>query len=153
MVPGLNEFEAEFVPSFKTAPMLYVAPFVVTGDDHNIKSNDFSIALPIGTYNDRFSLRFSGNMLGVNNPSAHTEPLIYFTNSNQTLNIKNTNINKAITAVSLFNVLGQLIDNYDVSQENQEEIQLPIQNIAAGTYIVKVSTENGTGFSKKIIKN
>ncbi len=122
-----------------------------TGLDHDIKENAFSIALPIGTYNDRFSLRFSGNTLGTNNQTV-TKPLLYFTNNDNTINIKNNSLSNTIKSVSIFNLLGQFIASYKTNDANQLEIKIPVHQMAAGTYIVKVNAEQGN-FSEKIIIN
>lgn len=123
-----------------------------TGIDYNIRNSDFTMALPIGEYNNRFSLRFSGQSLGTNNP-IETNPIIYFTNNDSSLNISNQNLNLNLKSVSLFNLLGQLIATYNLENTNQQNIRIPILNLANGTYIVKVATDTTKNFSQKILKN
>ena len=57
-----------------------------------------------------------------------------------------------IPAAVEFVDIGQSISNWNVADEDQQNIQLPIQNLSAGTYIVKVITDKGES-SKKIILN
>jgi len=122
----------------------------VTGTDYDLRSGDFTITLPIGVYNDRFSLRFSGNALGTHNSGSAIRPLLYFTNSNQTLNIQNNSINTLVKSVSLFNLLGQAVGEYRVADSAQTDIKIPLLSMVSGTYIVKVKTDSGN-FGEKII--
>ena len=55
--------------------------------------------------------------------------------------------------MALFNLLGQLISTHKIEDSNQENIKIPIINIASGTYIVKLATDTDQNFSQKIIKN
>ena len=68
------------------------------------------------------------------------------------LNIKNNLTDVIVEKVTLFNLLGQSISNWDVANEDQQNIQLPIQNLSSGTYIAKLKTDKGER-SKKIILN
>jgi hypothetical protein len=120
-----------------------------TGIDYDIKNSDFTIALPIGVYNDRFSLRFTGSALGTSNPEETINPIIYFTNNNSVLNI---NTLENVKTVKLYNLLGQFISEHDVQNEATGTIQIPLLNIASGTYIVKIITQENTIFSNKILK-
>ncbi len=122
-----------------------------TGLDHNIRNSEFAISLPIGEYDNRFSLRFSGQTLGVNDP-IKVNPIIYFTNADSSLNIRNTDINTTLKSVTLFNLLGQQIATYSIENRNQQDLKIPISNIASGTYIVKITSDFGRTFSQKIIK-
>ena len=120
-----------------------------TNTDTNIKNGDFTISLPIGVYNNRFSIRFSGNALGTTH-FENINPIIYFTNSNNLLIIKNK---YSLKTVQLYNLLGQLISKYDVQNETTGTIEIPLYNLSSGTYIVKTITDENTIFSQKIIKN
>lgn len=121
-----------------------------TGMDYDIKNSDFIISLPIGIYNERFSLRFASQSLGTITHNDN-EPLLFFTNSNNTLNIKNTTENRVKT-IKLYNILGQYISEYDIQNEVTETIQIPLYNLSSGTYLVKAITEENTVFCKKIQK-
>ncbi|NNT72452.1 T9SS type A sorting domain-containing protein [Flavobacterium sp. IMCC34852] len=123
-----------------------------TGIDHNIRNSDFAIALPIGEYNNRFSLRFASQALGINN-STVINPIIYFTNNDSHLNIKNSDLNLTLKSVTLFNLLGQQITTYNLDNADQQNIRIPILDITKGTYIVKILADNNRTFSQKIVKN
>ncbi|MBP6556842.1 MAG: T9SS type A sorting domain-containing protein [Flavobacterium sp.] len=122
-----------------------------TGIDHNLRNSDFNISLPIGEYNDRFSLRFTGQSLSVNDLNQNS-PIIYFTNNDNMLNIKNQNLSINFKTVAVYNILGQFLSLHNIENVNQENIQVLINNITSGTYIVKVTSEDNKIFSQKIIK-
>ena len=90
--------------------------------------------------------------MDLNTPTANA-PIIYFTDADNSLNIKNTNLNLNLKSVALFNLLGQLISTYNIENNNQENFKIPILNLASGTYIVKITADTNQNFSQKIIKN
>ncbi|MFN3754586.1 T9SS type A sorting domain-containing protein [Flavobacterium sp.] len=150
-IEGLSRIKIAELENISESTAIYIHDNE-TGIDHNLRNNDFVISLPIGEYNNRFSLRFSGQTLGVNTP-IENNPIIYFTNNDSSLNIKNTDLNLNLKSVTLFNLLGQLISTYPIENNNQQEIKIPIINIASGTYIVKISDNSNKNFSQKIVKN
>lgn len=120
---------------------------------HDIKNEDFTIELPQGTVNDRFSLRFiSPDALGLDDLENSGAIQIVYTNSNDILNIKNNLIDATVEKVELYNMLGQKIGTWSVKDQAQNDIQLPIKNSSTGTYIVKIKTTKGDT-SRKIIIN
>ena len=119
----------------------------LTGIYHDLRTGDFIIGLAAGTYEQRFSLRFAAQYLGIDTPS-YNPLLITYTNLNHLLTIRNNDATTTVKKVYLFNLLGQLIATWDV--ENKPMIQLPIQHLSQGTYIVKVKTSNQT-VSRKIL--
>ena len=122
----------------------------VTGIYHDIKSNDFPLSLAIGEYNNRFSLRFTDKTLNVDDFNLPDGLIVYFKNTDKILNIENNLIDGTVNKVYLFNILGQNISNWDVKEQTQTNIQIPIKNVHSGVYIVKLKTTEGD-FSKKII--
>jgi hypothetical protein len=77
---------------------------------------------------------------------------MFYSKNYKTLIIKNYNLESTINTVSLFNMLGQAISNWDVEDKEQSNIQIPIKNLPSGIYIVKVKTSKGES-SKKIVIN
>jgi hypothetical protein len=116
---------------------------------HNIKNQAFQMSLPAGTYHDRFSLRFVGNALGVNEGSLQNGIAIAYGGENNEISIKNSTVEATVTSVSLYNMLGQAIQQWNVAEYNQSNILLPVSNLSSGTYIVSLTTTEGT-LSKKI---
>ena len=77
---------------------------------------------------------------------------VAYANTKNILNIKNNVADTTIEQVLLYNLLGQLVTTFEVENQSQQNIQLPISGISSGTYIVKVKTDKGDT-SRKIIFN
>jgi len=73
-----------------------------------------------------------------------------FADSNHILNIKNNISDVRVESVLLYNILGQSIAKWDVENEEQRNIKIPVEHIRSGTYIVKLKTSDGS-LSKKVI--
>jgi hypothetical protein len=122
----------------------------LTGLYHNIKNSAFSIPLEAGEYNNRFSLRFTNRTLNIEETNLTDGILAFHSNNYKSLIIKNNFIDVTVNSVYLFNMLGQSISNWDVENEEQLHIQIPVSNVSSGIYIVKLLTTKGE-MSKKII--
>ncbi len=122
----------------------------VTDEYHDIRSNNFEINLPVGTYDTRFSLRFTNSALGTNDFELGKEVIVSYTNTDDMINISNTMSDATIKTVELYNMLGQSIKSWDVKNADQTKIKIPVVNVSTGAYIVKVVTTKGD-LSKKII--
>lgn len=126
----------------------------VTGIYHNVRNVPAVINVPQGTTDNRFSLRFLNNSTALGNESFDLSNgiLVAYTNTNSILNIKNYVVDTTVESVALFNLLGQSVGTWDVENQNQQDIQLPISKLSTGTYIVKVITDKGDTSRKIIIK-
>lgn len=120
----------------------------VSGIYHDLRSSDFSIALPAGEYNNRFSLRFSNQALSVNDNELSEGVSIYY--SDDFINIKNQLYDVIVENVQLFSILGQRVFEHKMGNEDQTNMQFSVSGLSAGTYIVKTTTDKGI-FSKKVI--
>lgn len=130
-----------------------------TGLYHNIKTQSFSIKLTTGVHNDRFYLTFTNRNSSiaptVNRTNDDVDGIengtidVKYVNTNQILKITNADQNTTVNQVSLYNVVGQVIQVWEVRNENQTNIQIPMIANSTGVYIVKVETTNGN-ISKKI---
>ena len=47
---------------------------------------------------------------------------------------------------------GQVIANWKIENQDQQNIKVPVKNISSGIYIAKVKTDNGD-ITKKIVVN
>jgi hypothetical protein len=117
---------------------------------HSIKDKAYEVEIPKGTFNERFSLRFTDKSLAVQDPLYDNTINVFFTRSNNTLNIKNSANDNTVLTASLFNIQGKLLSKWDVKEKEQSNIKIPIQDKTSAVYIVKLKTEKGT-ISKKII--
>lgn len=130
-----------------------------TGLYHNIKTQPFSVKLTSGVHNDRFYLTFTNRNSSiattVNRTTENVDIIengtidVKYVNTNEILKITNADQNRTINQVSLYNLVGQVIQVWDVRNENQNNIQIPMNANSTGVYIVKVETTNGN-ISKKI---
>ncbi|MFV8388028.1 PKD-like domain-containing protein [Flavobacterium sp. LB1P71] len=122
----------------------------VTGIYHDIRNSNFTISLTAGEYRNRFSLQFTNKTLDVDENNLNDGLMILYSNNYKVLIIQNKVLNLTVNDVRLFNLLGQAVANWDVKNENQNRIQIPIKNLPSGVYIVKLKTSKGD-YSKKII--
>jgi hypothetical protein len=127
----------------------------VTNTYNSIKTQDFVINLPAGTYDTRFSLRFiDGTTLGTDNPTEVTHGIsVIHSQSNNMINIKNELQEVNVKSVTLFNLLGQQVTEWKIDNQNQADLQLQVSGVSTGTYIVKVLTDGGIITKKVLIKN
>lgn len=130
-----------------------------TGLYHNIKTQPFNVLLRPGIYNDRFYLTFTNrntsslvkqNSDEIEKDDNTLEALnVNYENTNDVLRIINEDISIKVNQVYLYNLVGQVVNSWDVRNENQDNIQIPMTTYSTGVYIVKVETTNGS-MSKKI---
>jgi hypothetical protein len=77
------------------------------------------------------------------------EPKIAYIQNSNTLVINNSVSNDVVEKVTLFNILGQSISSWDIENQDQQNIQIPIKSMDSGIYIAKLQTSKGE-LSKKI---
>ena len=121
-----------------------------TGLYHSIKNEHFSIDLPQGEIHNRFELTFNNGTLSTGDYDLDNEIAVAFTNAQNLLTIKNNLTDVTVETVSIFTILGQTLATWNVENETQTNISLPVSQASTGTYIVRVQTTAGT-ISKKII--
>lgn len=120
----------------------------VTNSYNDIRLTNYSVTIPAGTINNRFSLRFSNQTLS-NNTQENIENIVFYNSEYHHLEIINSK-NNEIKEVILLSILGQKINTWRVNSF-ENNIKLPIKNIATGVYIVKIKTNEGKYFSEKIM--
>ncbi|RZJ33045.1 MAG: T9SS type A sorting domain-containing protein, partial [Flavobacterium sp.] len=148
--PGVVSFNLDAKENFAADQQVYIYDSV-TAAYHNITNQKFEIDMPAGTVNDRFSLRFTdGTALGTGEVSLANGFFVSYANANSTINIKNNVADSTVKDVTLYNMLGQMISSWTVETQDQQNIVIPVKNLASGTYIVKLKTTKGD-ISKKII--
>ncbi|MEZ4803440.1 MAG: LamG-like jellyroll fold domain-containing protein [Gelidibacter sp.] len=115
---------------------------------HNLRQSEYIFNLPAGSYLDRYEITFQdGAALGVeDNELAGLD--VYYANNFESLVLVNPNIIK-IKSIEMFNVIGQSVMTIKPI-ENSNYSEYKVKNLSAGTYIVKLITENGTT-SKKVL--
>lgn len=150
-VAGNVTFVVDGKENFDASQEMYIYDDV-TSIYHSIKDQNFQINLPAGTYDSRFSLRFTNDSsLGtVDNTDVNHGISVKHSQANNMINIKNELQEVAVKSVLLFNLLGQKVMDWKMDNQNQADIQLHVTDLSMGTYILKVITEGGE-ISKKLL--
>ncbi|MFN3753551.1 LamG-like jellyroll fold domain-containing protein [Flavobacterium sp.] len=120
---------------------------------HNIKSQNFEINLPVGTYENRFSLRFlNPSALGTVENELQNGVGVTHSQTDNMINISNELQEVSIKSVALYNLIGQQVITWKIDNQNQVEMHLPVTGVSAGGYIVKIITDKGNITKKILIK-
>ncbi|MGO4818211.1 LamG-like jellyroll fold domain-containing protein [Flavobacterium sp. W22_SRS_FP1] len=118
---------------------------------HNITNQPFEIILPKGENKTRFSLRFTDAKLAVKEEVINEKNLVIsHQKDSNSLTVHNRLVDRKLNKITLYNVNGQMILNWNLENEKDQNIQLSIKTISSGMYILKVYTSKGQ-LSKKII--
>lgn len=118
----------------------------VTHQYHDLKSGSMTASVQAGTFNDRFSLRFSQTALGIGTVISEDVEISYYSNDKM-LSIATGNTGTALSGVQLTSMTGQQAGAWTCGNTAQASISL--QGMAAGIYIATVTTSKGT-VSKKL---
>jgi hypothetical protein len=113
---------------------------------------DYTLFLPAGTFDERFTLVFKNNveiLLGNQSFTSIDGIKLIYSNNDSAISIQNSVLDTTVEKVILYNMLGQQIANYNVANQNQNDILIPIKLLSSGTYIVAMQTNKGTT-SRKI---
>jgi hypothetical protein len=124
----------------------------LTNTVFNLKSGKYTFTTAAGTFDDRFVLRYTDKTLSTEEPELSDGITVLYSNNYKTLIIRNNIKDATVNSVTLFNMTGQKIAYWDVKGREQTSIQIPIKNLPAEIYIVKVKTTNGESSKKIIIK-
>ncbi len=118
---------------------------------HDLRNTAYDIYLVAGEYLDRFEITFSNqDSLGLDDNDLNVFDVNY-TNSIESIVIMNPRL-ESIKSVELYSILGQSIyENNEV--ETKSYVELEVKDLSAGTYIIKIQTENNSIISKKVLIN
>ncbi len=146
---GSVSFILEGVENLDLNQPIYIHD-TVTNSYNDLRLTNYIVTIPAGTLNNRFSLRFSNQTLSNNTPESN-ENIIFYNSEHHSLEIINSKY-KEVKEVILFSTIGQKINTWKVNSI-ENNIKLPIKNIATGVYIVKINTNDGNYISGKIMIN
>jgi hypothetical protein len=117
----------------------------------NLKSGNYTFNTAAGKFDNRFVLRYTDKTLSVEEKTGERDGIdVLYSNNYKTLIIKNNLKDATLNVVTLYNISGQKIANWDVKEREQALIQIPIKNLPSEIYIVNIKTTEGE-FSKKIM--
>jgi hypothetical protein len=113
---------------------------------HNLKQSPYAVYLNQGDFKNRFLLRYISDRLLVNDTNSANNG-VYITNAPE--GIKVNSLSEIIQAVSVFNMLGQNIANFN--QVNSYELDITHNNQTKQVVIVNITFGNGQIIKKKIV--
>ncbi|WP_298118818.1 T9SS sorting signal type C domain-containing protein [Flavobacterium sp.] len=112
---------------------------------HNLKDSNYTFTSAIGTFENRFQLRFT-NTLGVNDPVFNDESVIIF-KQNQNIVVSASSV--SIDKVEVFDIRGrQLFSKNDI---NSDEFTITNLDASQQVLIVRVTSLEGKVVNKKVI--
>ncbi|MBG6110391.1 hypothetical protein IWX84_001259 [Flavobacterium sp. CG_9.10] len=113
---------------------------------HTINKDPYEVTLAAGTFNDRFTLRFTDKTLGTDTFNlAKADEVNVIGNQNVTVQSSN----QLIKNIVVYDLLGRKIDSY--KKVNALKYSLSHLNKTTAGLIVKITLEDDTVVSKKII--
>jgi len=115
-----------------------------TGIYHSLKGGTMVVQVGSGTFNDRFSLRFSQSALSTPTVEESAVASVSYNYLDHTLSVAAGST--PLTSLSLFAMTGQVVGTWHL---NTTEAHLSLNGFATGVYVVKVNSANGT-ITKKI---
>ncbi|KGO84885.1 hypothetical protein Q765_19145 [Flavobacterium rivuli WB 3.3-2 = DSM 21788] len=117
----------------------------VTGAIHNLNNDDYSFTTAAGTFNDRFTVVYTTEVLGNNTPAITNNDVIVY-KQNAAINISaGTN---QITDVAVYDISGRKL--YGSSSVNASQTVINGLQVAQEMLIVEINTVKGK-VSKKIL--
>jgi len=126
-------------------------------DSYNdIRKNQYEVLISAGENKDRFSLCFKQKTKKEKEekgPKGNEESddinMMHLQKKN-VFEINNKSTATDVQKVTLYNMNGQLIATWEIEDQSQQNIQLPIKSLSSGIYIAKINTSEGE-LNKKII--
>jgi hypothetical protein len=146
---GLNTVTIDALENVPNDINIYVHDIVLELY-HNLRQSDYEVFLNAGQYHERFEITFSTSedLLGVDD-ATHNGIDLRYSNQSKKLILINPNLID-IKSIELFNMLGQSIyTNSAVSKSHFSAYD--VKNLKTGTYIIKLSTRNGSVVTKKVL--
>jgi hypothetical protein len=117
-----------------------------TNSIHDLRTSDYTFTTAIGTFDDRFVLRYTNKSLGTVDIENVDQTILV---SVKERSIKVTSTKENISEVSIFDVTGKLL--YHKKKIGNTELQLSNLQSANQVLLVKTILENGYLFDTKII--
>lgn len=117
-----------------------------TGKIINLRNENYTFSTLAGTFADRFVLRYTNKTLGTGD-FENIEDSVLISVKNKVVSI--TSSKETIKDVNIFNVGAQLM--YSKNKVNSSELQINNLHSSDQVLLVKVTLENGSTVSKKVV--
>jgi len=117
-----------------------------TGITHNLKSSPYTFSTLIGTFNDRFVIKYASKNLGLNEFKTISDTFTVVSKG-KIITLRSTD--KTLREVNVFDVTGKLL----YSNQKIGARQLEIHSIYSGTQVlvVKTTLDNGDIITRKVL--
>lgn len=113
---------------------------------HNLKVSPYTFATEIGTFDDRFVLRYTTEALGINDPAFNGNTVVVYQN-NVGVNINSGTVN--MRNVTIYDIRGrEIASKKNIGNTNAVFTTLPLTQ---QVLLVKIEGENGGIVTKKIV--
>ena len=76
--------------------------------------------------------------------------MVNYLNDSREIYLNAQNISD-VTGIKLINIIGQTISSWNEFNTSSNEIRIPVNKIASGSYIISIQTEFGSTINKKVI--
>ena len=149
---GLVKFTLDGLENFEDNQKIYIYD-AVANQFYNIKNEPFTVNLQAGDLDNRFRLCFKRNTNTGSKLENSSSVDVSLVNSERTIMISKNDPYTALQSATLYNILGQFMVEWKLNDSNQVEVvQIPINNISQGTYILQVKTNTGNVVTKVMIQ-
>jgi hypothetical protein len=113
---------------------------------HNLRQGPYTFVSESGTFDDRFVIRFTNNLLQLPDSEFNENAVIVFKNNN-TITVQSSSL--LMKEVKLYDVRGRLV----LAKNNLKSDKVIFENLAMAQQVllVHITTENGAVVVKKII--
>ena len=112
---------------------------------HDLKVSPYVFTSDIGTFDDRFVLRYTNGLLGTTPITFDSEVSAYLNNEKLVIQAS-----ELLSEVSLYDISGKLILT-EILENPKTNFETPF-NGAEGVYIAKIKFQNGKFSTKKLIQ-
>ena len=114
---------------------------------HDLKASPYTFITAVGTFNDRFELRYTNTALETDDFSAFNNSVVVATpNPNQ---ISITSAIENMKSVVIYDILGRIV--YKNTNVNASELRISDAVLNQQALIVKITLENGQIVTRKIV--
>jgi hypothetical protein len=113
---------------------------------HNLKGSDYTFTTAVGTFENRFVLRYTDATLGIDNPVFDDNTVVVYRNG-QGLVVNSGLVN--MTQVTVFDIRGRIIAEH--KQVNDTETIFSTLPQTQQVLLVKIKAENGAEITKKVV--
>jgi hypothetical protein len=148
-VEGKVSFIVDAAENFNPEQPIYIYDNL-TDTFNDIRNGLFEVNLPLGENKTRFSVRFTDKTLKVEQNLISDAIQINHIQNENSLLINNKTLDTNVEHVTLYNILGQVVSSWNIENQEQKNIKIPIKTVSSGIYIVKMKTSEGE-ISKKVI--